>query len=231
VTRLNFREIRDRFNHIDATFESSVISMPGDSHYAVRFYPWWEHPSFGELAASGGWRAQWPSEAEKVVTVYPVDLIAACVRRTEEVVDWKFVDSAHPLLWPFEPYEDVQCKAALPSGALIQLPALIDAALPYEAGSALLAGLLNPVLWRDRRIAESGRGGFSLGRFPASVVAAVRSVLDEFGIGYLQQEALTAPEPLPVMLVIDGDDYLIAADLEVDVPEFEHNPDWVASQE
>jgi hypothetical protein len=39
-----------------------------------------------------------------------------------------------------------------------------------------------------------------------------------------------APEPLPVMLVIDGDDYLIAADLEVDVPEFEHHPDWVASQ-
>lgn len=31
------------------------------------------------------------------------------------------------------------------------------------------------------------------------------------------------------MLLIDGEDYLIAEDFEVDVPEFEHNTDWVTS--
>ena len=98
MTRVNYRETRERFTHIDATFESCVISMPGESHYSVRFYAWWEHPAYLDSAESGRWQAQWPTEAEKVVTVYPVGLIKACVRRTDGVIDWDFVDSPHPFL-------------------------------------------------------------------------------------------------------------------------------------
>ena len=230
MPRVDFRQIRERFTHIDATFESCVISMPGESHYAVRLYAWWENPAYLDRVESGrGWKSEWPLTAERVVTVYPIGLVQARVRRTQEVIDWSFVDSPHPLLWEYETEVHVLCKGALPAGALAELPSAIAAALPYRADPASLGSLLNPVLWGDRRIAESRRGGFSLGRFPASVVSAVHSVLNELGVEYLEQEPLIRSEPLPVMLLIDGEDYLIAEDFEVDVPEFEHDADWVKS--
>ena len=225
---VDFREIRERFTHIDATFESCAISMPGESYYAVRFYTWWENPAYLDRVESReGWRSEWPPTAERVVTVYPVGLVQACVRRVQEVIDWSFVDSPHPLLWKYETEEHVLCKRALPPGALGELPSMIAAALPYHADPASLSSLLNPLLWGDPGFAEAGRGGFSLGRFPASVVSAVHSVLNELGVDYLEQEPMVPSGPLPVMLLIDGEDYLIAEDFEVDVPEFEHNPDWV----
>jgi hypothetical protein len=230
MARVNYREIRERFTHIDATFESCVISMPGDSHYSVRFYAWWEHPTYLDLTEPGaGWQAKWPREAEKVVTVYPAGLIKACIRRTDDVIDWSFVDSPHPLLWEFETEEHVLCKGALPPGVLTDLPSMIAAALPYHADPASLASLLNPLRWGDPRFAESGRGGFSLGRFPASVVGAVRSVLDDLGVEYLDQAPPVPSETLPIMLLIDGEDCVIAEDFEVDAPDFEHDADWVTS--
>jgi hypothetical protein len=229
LTRVNYRELRDRVTHIDATFESCVISIPGESHYSVRFYPWLEHPAFLDLADSGEWQAHWPTEAAKVVTVYPVGLIEAYVRDRAEVTELEFVDSPHPFLWEFETEENILCRDPLPPGALTELPSMIAAVLPYDADPESLSSLLNPLRWSNPRFAESGRGGFSLGRFPTSVVGAVRSVLDELAVGYLEQEPLIPSETLPVMLLIDGEDYLIAQDLEVDMPEFEHNPDWVTS--
>jgi hypothetical protein len=229
VARVNYREIRDRFTHIDATWQSYVISFPGESHYSVRFYAWWEHPTYRDLAESGRWQAQWPPEAEKVVTVYPVGLVKACVSSTALAINWEFVDPPDPFLWEFETYEHVLCKGALPPGALIELPSMIAAALPYHADPTSLSLLLNPLRWDDPRSAETGSGGFSLGRFPQSVVGTVRSVLDELGVRYLEQEPLPPSETLPVMLLIDGEDYLIAEDFEVDVPEFEHHRDWITN--
>ena len=104
---------------------------------------------------------------------------------------------------------------------------MIADALPYHADPASLRSLLNPSHWGDPGFAETGRGGFSLGRFPASVGAAVRSVLDGLGVGYLEQDLGVSSETLPVMLLIDGEDYLIADDFDVDVPDFEHSPEWV----
>ena len=43
------------------------------------------------------------------------------------------------------------------------------------------------------------------------------------GVGYLEHERWTPPEPLPVMLLVNDEDYLIADDFEVDVPGFEHS--------
>lgn len=229
MPRVNFRRVRERFTHIDATLESCVLSIPGESHYAVRFYAWWENPSYLERVESGtAWKSEWPSAAERVVTVFPIGLIQARVRRTQEVIDWSFVDSPHPLLWEYEPEEHVLCKAALPAGALAEMPTMIAQALPYDADPVSLSGLLNPLRWGDPRFAETGRGGFSLGRFPASVVGTVHSILDDLGVAYLEQEPIP-PRDVPVMLLIDGEDYLIAENFEVDVPEFEHDPDWVTS--
>lgn len=228
MARVNFREIRDRFTHLDATFESCAVRMPGDSHYAVRFYPWWENPAYRELVESGvGWRGAWPDKAAKVVTVYPVGLVQACVRETPGVIDWVFVEPPDPLLWEYETKEHVLCKSGLPPGTLIDLPSMIAGALHYHADLASLSSLLSPLQWGDPRVAESERGGFSLGRFPASVVGAVRSVLDDLGVEYFDEAVEARSETLPVALLIDGTDYLIAEDFEVDVPHFQHKPDWV----
>src|SRR5918996_5228547 len=119
MARVNFREIQERFTHIDATFESCAISIPGDSHYAVRLYPWSENPKYLKLRESGtNWQFDWPNDAERVVTAYPIGLIQARVRKAKQVIDWEFVDSPHSLLWEYEIEEQILCKSALPAGTL-----------------------------------------------------------------------------------------------------------------
>jgi hypothetical protein len=41
-------------------------------------------------------------------------------------------------------------------------------------------------------------------------VGAVHSVLAELGVGYLEEEPLTPSQELPVMMLIDEEDYLPA---------------------
>ena len=53
----------------------------------------------------------------------------------------------------------------------------------------------------------------------------MREVLDEHGVLYVADTEPEAAE-MPVLFLIDGDDYVIAKDFEVDVPEFEHRPEW-----
>lgn len=37
------------------------------------------------------------------------------------------------------------------------------------------------------------------------------------------------PRPGPVVLLLDNDDYLVADDFEVEVPEWEHRDEWFES--
>lgn len=38
---VNYREIEERFSHIDAEFVSAQLSLPErKAQYSVRFYPW-----------------------------------------------------------------------------------------------------------------------------------------------------------------------------------------------
>ncbi len=40
-----YREVLDRFTHIDAELVDVQFSWPlKNATYTVRFYPWWEHP-------------------------------------------------------------------------------------------------------------------------------------------------------------------------------------------
>ncbi len=45
----NYRAVVDRFSHIDAEFVSSTSTLSpegGQAALVVRFYPWWEPPSY-----------------------------------------------------------------------------------------------------------------------------------------------------------------------------------------
>ena len=45
----NYRNVAERFGHIDAEFVKSADRLSSDGGTAelvVRFYPWWEHPQY-----------------------------------------------------------------------------------------------------------------------------------------------------------------------------------------
>ncbi|MDX6408210.1 MAG: hypothetical protein QOE13_1281 [Gaiellaceae bacterium] len=223
VSLFNFRAVRDRFTHIDATFVSCAISMPGESHYAVRFYPWWEHPAF---EPGSTWSTQFPDEAERTVTVYPRGLLEAHLQKDDEVVDWSFVDTPDSRLWAYESGLHVTCQRPMSLETLALLPGSIAKAASYLVDPARITDLVAPLRWDDPRRVEDP-GGFKLGRFPVSLSVAVRSALDEAGAQWFEVPEQLVESPLPVLLLIDEEDYLVATDFEVDVPEFDHEEGWV----
>ena len=81
----------------------------------------------------------------------------------------------------------------------------------------------NLAVWQVQSFGHTG--SFSLGQFPATLFNLLCPLLDEYGIRYYvpYQPKL---KDLPVLFVIDADDYIIAKDFEVDVPEFVHKPEW-----
>ena len=60
---------------------------------------------------------------------------------------------------------------------------------------------------------------------PAQLHEPVLTVFHRLVVPAFSPGSPRAPDPAVVFL-IDGDDYIIADDFEVDVPEFTHEPDW-----
>jgi hypothetical protein len=73
VARVNFREIRERFTHIDARFVSCTMGFGGMTPaYTVSLYPWWEHPAVVEAVAAGkDWGSVHCDDGYRNLTVYP----------------------------------------------------------------------------------------------------------------------------------------------------------------
>ena len=64
-----------------------------------------------------------------------------------------------------------------------------------------------------------------LGTLPMSLFRAAKAFLVRCGVDMFIPKEPTARE-LPSVLVIDGEDYIIASDFEVDVPQWEHRGEW-----
>jgi hypothetical protein len=67
---------------------------------------------------------------------------------------------------------------------------------------------------------------FVLGWFPTPLYRKVISFLDTIGARYLGNGQVEDTPDMPVLFLINGDDYIIATDFEIDVPEFIHQPEW-----
>jgi len=116
MARVNFREVRERFTHIDAQFVGCSCSFPGTARYDVAIYPWWEHPLYIEARLEGkpwGFADDMPDDAYKVVTVHPVNVRDAKLSSRYEVIDWWFTQT-DPFLWPFEDRCNIVCNQPLP---------------------------------------------------------------------------------------------------------------------
>jgi hypothetical protein len=69
------------------------------------------------------------------------------------------------------------------------------------------------------------RAPYTLGPFPRTVFRLIRDELLAMGVEVF---VIHEPreQPLPKLLLIDEEDYIIAEDFQDDVPEFEHREEW-----
>lgn len=221
MARIGWREIVKRFTHIDAQFVGCEIGLPQhDGFFAVSLYPWWEHPLYLEAREEGiNWGVCGSAEGASEVTVYPHDVIKFQISRQTEVIYWDFTQE-HPLLWQYEGQGTIVCHQALTLEQWIQIAALAkDRLTGYNHGGDVAGYAVSQV----HRFGHTG--SFSLGQFPATLFHVLRPVLDNQGVRYF---APFEPKPadVPVLFLIDDEDYIIAEDFEVEVPEFAHKPEW-----
>lgn len=215
MPRLHYREILDRFSHIDADFVGCELGFPERRPwYRVRLYPWWEHPAYVEAIAEDARWGYGPGAelGKREVTVYPLGLVGFRITRRDTVTDWSFEEGG-PRVWPHEPWGQLFVNGAIDRDALI-------GALEQRLGNRAsdLATIVAPPA------GAAWAAPLSL-RLPRSVLRATEGILGERGVDCFVAEA-PAEGTTPAAFVIDGDDYILADDFEVDVPAFEHRAEW-----
>lgn len=211
---VNYRKVADRFGHIDGELVGASLGIPESNPYlTVRFYPWWEHPQYLEARENNEpWAFADVEEGAREVTIHPRGLVAFAMSRYAEVTDCWFAQSGR-YIWPYEP-----------DGQII-----VNQPVDLDALAAAVAETLDAPVSEVRRIVDvsppyAEKPPFSL-RLPRSVLVAAMEGLDDLGVGY-HKSYVPDDEPLPVALVIDDDNWIVAEDFEVDFPDFEHRPEW-----
>lgn len=225
MTLVNYRTVAERFSHIDADFVGASVSLPErEARYAVHLYPWWEHPRYLEARAQNrSWRFGEYEEGKATVTVIAHNVYESRLSQSEnDVINWWFTDE-HPLLWGYHPSYQVLCASPLTpqqTGAIIDL---VRAECRHD---------LNPYQFLNvpKETATfyewTASKGFVLGNFPTPLYRKVIAYLDAIGAHYLGTGEAPDTADLPVLFMVDNDDYIIATDFTVDVPEFIHKPGW-----
>jgi hypothetical protein len=212
----NYRNILGRFSHIDAEFIKSggmLSSNGGTAELVVRFYPWWEHPQYVSAVQRGeDWGFSSYEGGKREVTVRSVQPWAFRLSPKREVVDWRFEED-HPLLWDFAEQSTVFVNAPFDPGAF--LDGLMGLSLPNVSEG----DLRNYVQFPDPSKAPMGL------TMPAQLHEPVLTVFRRLRVPVFSPKSPRTPERAIVFL-IDHDDYIIAEDFEVDVPEFVHRPEW-----
>ncbi|MGI4787474.1 MAG: hypothetical protein ACRYFS_01345 [Janthinobacterium lividum] len=221
MARISWREVTKRFSHIDAHFVRCEIGLPQhDGFFTVELYPWWEHPLYLEAWKDNkNWGFSGSTEGLLEVTVYPKDVMKFQISRQSEVIDWDFTQE-HPILWQYEKQGQITCNGPMTLEQWMEISAVVKERLTGYNREADIAD------YATRQIHRYGHtSSFSLGSFPYTVFTVLRQVLDEQDTRYYAASEPEATE-MPVVFLIDADDYIIANDFEIDVPEFVHKPEW-----
>ncbi len=155
-----------------------------------------------------------------LLTVCPIDIQEVSISRTSEVTEWAFTKE-DPVLWP---YEDAgQIFANEPIAPSVWLDIVQSALRRLPRGPAL--DRCHSWLALDQVLRFGNSSSFSLGSFPRPLFVAIRNVLENLGIGHFI-ERVPEPVDLPVALVMDDGDFIVARDFELEVPEFSHSSHW-----
>ena len=213
---INYRDIQDRFGHIDAEFVRSDVNFSpqgGHASVTVRFYPWWEHPSY--VSARDHGKAWGFTEAvqgrRQDVTVRAVAPYAARISQQVEVTDWSFSEE-HPLLWDFSEQVTVYINGRLDVLALIER--LLEHRMPIVTREDLQR-YFDPA-W----VTVPSRGI----AIPAHLYAKTLDCLAKMNVTVLQGSVPMIPKM--TVFLLGEDDYIVAEDFMVDLPDFRHDPEW-----
>ena len=186
-----------------------------DAHVVLRFYAWWEHPLYLAARAAGRpWGFRIGDEAERDMRIEAVASRECWLSPGRDATDIAF-HTAHPSLWGFEERADIICSSDVDARAL--LAALMKRNLPGVTRPEDLAGYLAQ--------AERYQAPFSLGPFPRSLFGPVHEELQRMGVAtFVSREPSAGPDL--VRLEIGDSIVIVAEDFILDVPEFEHRPEW-----
>jgi hypothetical protein len=218
MPRVSFRDVVDRFTHIDGTIVRTDVSFadsePASARVVLRFYPWWEHPLYIAARESGSdWGFDAADDGARDVVIEAVSPLRCDVRSDASAIDIAF-HTEHPVLWEFEDAAAIMCNTDFDPRALVD--ALLARDLPYVAASTMLR-YFPP---HPPRTAP-----FALADLPFTLFHAAKFELQRMGVELFVAREPVALRPL-VALDVDGNVLIVAEDFIVDVPEFEHRPQW-----
>ncbi len=213
---VSLEDLVSRFGMIDAEFVSTDC-LPGAEvgKYVVRFYPYWEHPTYLEAMELGKvWSVPGREEGAQCVTVRAYGIQEVLLRSRPRVSEWSAPHS-HPALFRFESSAEIICETEPNPRDLLRR----------------LRARLRDEFDDDVLLSASGYGRdltepVSLGEFPRSLYIPLREELLALGVELLESPELPAGK-VPPMLLLDGQDYVIAERFDVEVPKFRYHPSWV----
>ena len=212
----HYRLTVERFSHIDADFVKATSNLSpegGTAELVVRFYPWWEHPLYIAAQDRGdNWGFSSYEGGKRDVTVRAIAPWVVRLSPRRQIVDWRF-EEQHPLLWDLAERSTVYANAPFDRQALIGGLMALD-----------LPNVSEPDLIGHLDIPPTGTAPLGI-TLPAPLHDPVLTVFRQLGV-----PVLSAGSPRSsasgVVFLIDHDDYIIARDFEVDVPEFVHEAEW-----
>lgn len=217
----NYRNVVDRFSHIDAEFVKSMSRCSSDAATAelvVRFDPWWEHPQYLSAVRRGErWGFSSHEAGKREVTVRAIRPWACRLSIRTEVIEWRFVQE-HPLLWDYAGQSTIFVNAPFDRSVLFER--LMTLAPPNVTYADLIAHVSLPAT------STAPMGLMVSDRLHEAVL----TVFDQLGVPTFSSST-PGPTTPGVVFLIDEDDYIIADDFEVDVPEFIHQPEWFETVE
>ena len=200
MARTRWQEFVKCFPLMEARFVGCEIRLPRqDGSFTVALHAWDEANT---------------SEDEAEVTFHAKTVRQVKLSRNldYEPLELDFTQE-HPLLWDYEQEGSIVCLSPL---TLEQWRIIVTQAQAALTGDNRE---VNVAECAARQVEQFGRtGSFALGKFPLPLHRVLLPILDAHGLRCFLPYA---PEPvsLPVLFLIDGDDYIIADDFEIDLLE------------
>lgn len=201
MARIGWQEFIGRFPEVEVRFVNCEIGLPRrDSFFTVAFH---------------AWNAVNTSEEDVEVTIYAKNVRQVKLSgypEWEEIEGWDFTQQ-HPLLWDYEWSGSIVCLSPLHPEVWRQIAAQAQEELTVYNREVNVAD------YAARQVEQWGHiGSFALGSFPLPLYQVLVPILEAHGIRcFLPSEP--PPTPVPVLFLIDGEDYIIADEFEVEVPE------------
>lgn len=201
MARISWQEFIGRFPEAEVRFVGCEIGLPRRDGFFTVSFDWW-----------GGANVLDAEDIEVTIYARTVrDVSLSGDLEVGRIESWDFTQR-HPLLWEYEWLGSIVCLSPLTPQLWQQIAVLAQEALTgYDRE-------VNVAEYAVRQVDQWGQtGSFALGRFPLPLYQVLLPILDAQGIRcFLPNDP--KPTPLPVLFLIDDEDYIIADDFEVDVP-------------